>query len=936
MYQETILTVPNDAFREEHSTFGCHLKTIEDDCRDLKRTLPNQLREVRNDLIKKLEDQRSSDLQDSSGVDHCLSHIKQQLQAVQSMLTDIPLQHRILRHLIADNMDSRRNQILDANPDTCRWILEDNKNYLEASERKSDSDGGSSPDSTSDVDSGAGSGSSESSVSKDEDSVWKAELQHRCEIRTRFTNWLATGQDVLHVSGKAGSGKSTLMKFIAQHERTREELKAWAGTKRLIFCQFYFWAAGTESQQSMPGLYRSLLFQTLSECPELIEKVFCTQVDRMRRSGARADPTVERVQGFDDAQIQAAFELLLKQAHDADYRMCFLLDGLDEFKGKPLEHEDLALKLKSWTLDGSVKLLVSSRPWPEFKTVFVANATIHLHRLNHFDIRTYCFRKLEQDRGFNQIREKEDILEIKDVVDDIVFESQGIFLWAHLVLDNILHGIRQGDSITTLRAKVGEYPADLDSLYDKLREPIEKKLIDNNRASRMLLLAVNAPDRFYLPAIACSWILDDSNAGLLDPEFPTDNEIRPYSKAEADNRIQRVIKQINSLTRGLLELDYSPGYRAGFGGPSLNTYFASPGIRFCHKSARDYLVSNEARYQRACASWPGFHDSDVYGRIHLARLLYGGFDDAEGFGFEDYIETMEHSYCRDFNPKTIRKFEAPLKPYLPGRQLVFGSVDFDIEHAIDEEISFAQFCAYCSLDTFVLSETLEHSKHLHSKGSSILIPIAQASRDFQKIHILLQLLNRRVGIDLMIAMSKSEGNGRPVEEFNLPAWVVVTWLLLDNMRYIYVTREDGNGYLIMESAVAALRCLHEHGEQVGKGISFTLGILEDGPRGPGLSKAKRQFSSAEIVGWLQKKSIEMRSAAATYGTEDQAQWSGSAPTADDNHPTDATMQHTLTTWLKGNSDHRMQTHYWPLEVCVLHWESIHVDIENWGVQFIWY
>lgn len=406
------------------------------------------------------------------------------------MLTEIQLQHRILRHLITDSMHSRRDQIIDANPDTCRWILEDSEHDLEASENDSDYNSGSRPCFNSDADSDAGSTSPESSTDMEEEE----ELQHRYTIRSEFTNWHATGQGVLHMSGNTGSGKSTLIKFIAQHERTREELEACAGAKQLILGQFYFWAAGTEPQQSMPGLHRSLLFQSLSQCPELIEKAFPDQVARMRRLGAQTDPAIERMQGFDEAQVRDAFGLLLKQAHDADYRMCFILDGLDEVKGNRLEHENLALNLRSWTLDGNVKLLVSSRPWPEFEIVFVANATIYLHQLNHLDIRTYGLERVEKDREFNQIRDGEDMLEIKHVVYDIVFGSSGIFLWAHLVLENILPGIRQGDSITTLRAKVEEYPADLDSLYEKLREPIEQKLIDNNKANRMLLLAILAHD----------------------------------------------------------------------------------------------------------------------------------------------------------------------------------------------------------------------------------------------------------------------------------------------------------------------------------------------------------------------------------------------------------------------------------------------------------
>lgn len=884
------------------------MKAIEDDCRDLKSTLPKQLREVRNDLIKTLKDQTSSDLQESPGFDHSLSHIQQQLQAVQSMLTEIPLQHRILRHLIADNTHSRRNQIIDANPNTCRWILEDSEDDLEASENDSDSKCGSSLDFTSDVDSVAGSVPIKSWASTDSD--WEAELQHRCEIRSRFIDWLATGQDVLHLSGNAGSGKSTLIKFIAQHKRTREELEAWAGTKRLILCHFYFWAAGTESQQSMPGLYRSLLFQTLSQCPELIETVFREQVKRMRRSGAQADPAVERVQAFDDTQVQDAFKVLLKQAHDADFRICFLLDGLDEFKGGRLEHENLAIQLKSWTLDGNVKLLVSSRPWPEFESVFTANTAIYLHELNHFDIRTYCSQKLREDRAVLRLRNDQRVSKFHRITSGIVNQSQGIFLWAHLVLDRILQGIRQGDSITTLEAKIREYPADLDGLYDKLREPIEKSLLDSNRANRMLLLAVNAPHKFYLPVIAFSWIHDGSNTGLLDPEFPTDNECRSYSYVEATKRIQRVIEQIKGLTRGLLELDQSRDYKDSLKYLPLNTYFTSPGVRFCHRSAYDYLVSNEARYQKVWASWPNFEDTDVYGRIHLARLLYGARSDPWPSTFNNYLDCgarTPHSYCKDFDPKTIRKFEAPLRPLLRGK--FRGHVDIHCP-TIRTPPSFLQWCAWCGLDTFVFAEANEPLERLHSVGSSILLAFIDRETgipeyDRSRLRAFLQLLNRRIGIDVMVEIWVWRA-----DSVHLPVWVVAYWLLFQNLRF---DRDpDPEGLLVLES----LRCLQKYGEQVGERMSLTLGLVDAGSRSV---QAERQFRAAEIVDWLEEWFCKWREKFETYRAADQARWLWSARTANVIHSTGGMMQHTLGKWLE--QDKRCRS-WEDLRILGLHWGQI--------------
>lgn len=55
----------------------------------------------------------------------------------------------------------------------------------------------------------------------------KLEMQRRS--REKFLSWLASRSGIFHIHGKLGSGKSTLMKFLASHERTRAEAKKWAG-----------------------------------------------------------------------------------------------------------------------------------------------------------------------------------------------------------------------------------------------------------------------------------------------------------------------------------------------------------------------------------------------------------------------------------------------------------------------------------------------------------------------------------------------------------------------------------------------------------------------------------------------------------------------------------------------------------------------------------
>lgn len=86
-----------------------------------------------------------------------------------------------------------------------------------------------------------------------------------------FARWLKSGQGVYWINGKAGSGKSTLMRHICEHSLRLELLREWSSNRRLLTPTFFFWNAGSRKQKSMDGLLRSLVYQMLKECRELIE-----------------------------------------------------------------------------------------------------------------------------------------------------------------------------------------------------------------------------------------------------------------------------------------------------------------------------------------------------------------------------------------------------------------------------------------------------------------------------------------------------------------------------------------------------------------------------------------------------------------------------------------------------------------------------------------
>ncbi|KAG8158623.1 hypothetical protein KVR01_011745 [Diaporthe batatas] len=61
------------------------------------------------------------------------------------------------------------------------------------------------------------------------DELWRVMKKARDD----FIAWLEHDHGIFHISGKPGSGKSTLMKYLYKHNRTMNHLRTWAGDENL-------------------------------------------------------------------------------------------------------------------------------------------------------------------------------------------------------------------------------------------------------------------------------------------------------------------------------------------------------------------------------------------------------------------------------------------------------------------------------------------------------------------------------------------------------------------------------------------------------------------------------------------------------------------------------------------------------------------------------
>jgi hypothetical protein len=141
---------------------------------------------------------------------------------------------------------------------------------------------------------------------------------------TKFRAWLREGEGFFWISGKPGSGKSTLMKYIAESDTTKGELLKWSYPKRTVVGCHYFWSPGAPIQKSQEGLLRTLLYDIFRQCPEQIEPS-CDS----RWSGNRDD----------EWTVSELHQVLgrVSRGQDLPFNFCFFIDGMDEYEGDHID-----------------------------------------------------------------------------------------------------------------------------------------------------------------------------------------------------------------------------------------------------------------------------------------------------------------------------------------------------------------------------------------------------------------------------------------------------------------------------------------------------------------------------------------------------------------------------------------------------------------------
>jgi hypothetical protein len=360
-----------------------------------------------------------------------------------------------------------------------------------------------------------------------------------------LTDWLRADSGVYWISGKAGSGKSTLMKYLYQDRRFMEALTIWAGEDRLIVADFYFWNPGDEIQKSQEGLFRSLLWQVLDQNVSLASTLFAEQY--LPRAEWNEFPTFH--------QLRRAFGRLTSHFLNGT-KLAIVIDGLDEFDAQGTTMTDLGEMLITATKGDSVKALLSSRPLPAFVDCFAGQPQLELQQLTHEDITAYVNDNLAQHPQMVHLTADHDT-GAKALVEEIVSSAAGVFLWVKLVVRSLLGGLQNGDNIEDLQSRLRDLPRDLEELFTHMLSAVPARYKSQTACIFQILRCndegIGYPHPFgQVEARPLSAMRLFYAEARIDEVL--DGEISPLSEEQIRHRESTIERRLRSRCAGLLEL----------------------------------------------------------------------------------------------------------------------------------------------------------------------------------------------------------------------------------------------------------------------------------------------------------------------------------------------------------------------------------------------
>lgn len=392
------------------------------------------------------------------------------------------------------------------------------------------------------------------------------------QLGSPFYDWLTSTDSIFWISGKAGSGKSTLMKYAYRSERTRQELEDWTQGADLLLASVFLFEGGSHIQKSREGILRSVLYQILTPRRDLISVAFPSFF------GCEWPPATP----FNTIiNLSQAFYSLF--AHDSQrLKLCIFVDGLDEYRIMDRKdyykaedfalvydgdegdaglgsskwinesHADIGRLITEMGSKDTIKLCVSSRELPVFEDAFAGHSRLRVHTHSETSIAQYCAGRLEQAVP--------GLPNMAALCREIANKSRGDVLWARLAIDMVIEG-----SLKTLRITLDSLPNQLggtEGLYMRMIQNLPKEYQLQTCKIFQLVLRAQEPPTLITLAFSEEGYLVDRRAQQENPTAGTlrvtHDRLRNWDAQDLRDICELMQRRLTTHCAGLLEVESGP------------------------------------------------------------------------------------------------------------------------------------------------------------------------------------------------------------------------------------------------------------------------------------------------------------------------------------------------------------------------------------------
>ncbi|OTA80302.1 hypothetical protein M434DRAFT_228741 [Hypoxylon sp. CO27-5] len=356
-----------------------------------------------------------------------------------------------------------------------------------------------------------------------------------------WSNSETIGHRVLYVNGIPGAGKTTLMSVVIEDLLNNRR----PGVNNHCVVYFYFKHKQPE-KESHNSLLRAILEQLIDQDSSMSDHL-SKETTGIEGTNLRSTRTLEKL-------VRTGLE-----SYPISY---IVLDGLDECA------RDEASKSVKWFLSllnggldntsATLRVLFCGQRDGTLDNLLAGQASISLESSGHIDdVRRYC-----QDIC-KKIQQKFDISSEmgEDIVSRVTNEAQGMFLYARLVLGNLLSQTK----LSSLRKEMepGTFPQGIEKAYERVTARIFEmsSLAERNDAAKILGWVIGARRLLRWREIQSIFCIDPTN-GVVDYE---------------EGRLRVTCKE---LCGSLVDVHHVAGKGAG----------PEDIIKIVHESAREYLL----------------------------------------------------------------------------------------------------------------------------------------------------------------------------------------------------------------------------------------------------------------------------------------------------------------------------------------------------------